>query len=129
MPVLVIIEHHHSRLTPAALSVITAALQLPPPVRALVAGINCEQVSAELQTIAGIEEILVADHECYQHHLPESWAELIAESAKATQSSHVLAPATTFGKNILPRAAALLNVGQISDITKIMNTNTYQRPV
>lgn len=129
MPVLIVVEHHHSKLAGATLSLITAALQLAQPVRALVAGKNCEQIVAELQAIAGIEEILVADHDCYQHDLPESWAELIAEVARSTQSSHVLAPATTFGKNILPRAAALLNVGQVSDIIKIVDANTYQRPI
>lgn len=127
MSVLVIIEHHQGKLTPAALSVITAALQLSKPVSVLVAGTDCKPIVEDLQSVAGITEILVAEHPCYEHHLPESWAPLIAK--QALQFTHVLAPATTFGKNILPRAAALLNAGQISDITQIIDDKTYQRPI
>lgn len=128
MSILVLVEHNHAKLAPATLSVISAALQLSQPVKALVAGVNCGQVAQELQSIAGIEEILIADNECYRHNLPEAWAPLIAKLA-ANQVSHLLAPATTFGKNILPRAAALLGVSQISDIIKIIDANTYQRPI
>lgn len=128
MSVLVIAEHSHSKLAASTLNTLTAAAQLGQPIQVLVAGINLESIIKTVQSIAGVTEILVADHRNYEHFLAESWAPLIAHLAQQSVS-HVLAPATTFGKNILPRAAALLKVAQISDIMAIVDHNTYQRPI
>lgn len=128
MTVLVIAEHRDFQLSLSTLSTITAAAQLSEDIHVLIAGKECEKITAQVQTVALVKEIIVADHACYEHVLAESLAPLIAKIA-ASSFTHILAPATTFGKNILPRAAALLNVGQISDITAILNSNTYQRPM
>lgn len=128
MAILVIAEHDRGKLTMSTLSTIAAALQLQKPITVLVAGKNCQPVVEAVSAVPGVEEILVAEHECYQHRLAETWAPLIAHLA-GQQISHILAAATTFGKNILPRAAALLNVSQISDVIAIVDHQTYQRPI
>lgn len=128
MTVLVVAEHRDFQLSPGTLNTITAAAQLSDDVHVLIAGKNCEKITAQLQTVALVKEILVADQACYEHALAESLAPLIVKVA-AQSFTHILAPATTFGKNILPRAAALLNVGQISDIIAVLDSNTYQRPI
>lgn len=128
MNILVVAEHDHGKLNAATLSTVAAALQLKQPVRILIAGKNCQAVADEASAVQGIEEVLIADNLCYEHALAESFAPLIAHLA-VHDISHVLAPATTFGKNILPRAAALLNVGQVSDVIAIIDNHTYQRPI
>jgi len=128
MTVLVIAEHHHGRLGAATLNTLGAAAQLGQKIQVLVAGLNCQTIVESLQCIVGIEEILVADHICYQHLLPEAIAPLIVHLAQKNVS-HILAPATTFGKNLLPRVAAVMNFAQISDIIAIENADTYRRPI
>lgn len=128
MSILVIAEHDHSKLAVATLHTLGAATQLGGPVQVLVAGTHCEPVVKSLQSLAGVDEVLVADHDCYQYSLAESLAPLIVHEV-GSAITHVLAPATTFGKNILPRVAALLNVAQVSDIVAIVDTKTYQRPI
>ncbi len=127
MTVLVIAEHHNLQLASSTLCTITAAKQLAKEIKVLVAGVDLQPIVEKLQTISGINEILVAENPCYQHSLAEAWAPLIVHVSQ--QMQYILAPATTFGKNLLPRAAALLNVSQISDIIEIVNANTYKRPI
>jgi electron transfer flavoprotein alpha subunit len=127
MGVLVVAEHDNASLRPATLPVITAARQLDAGVSVLVAGRNCAAAAEAAARIAGVAQVLHADAEHYQHALAEELAPLIARTAKG--ASHVLAPATTFGKNVLPRAAALLDVAQISDVTKIVSADTFVRPI
>jgi len=127
MSVLVVAEHDNASLKAATLPVVTAARQLGGGISVLIAGRNCGGAAAAAAKIAGIDKVLVADADHYEHALAEELAPLIArESAGAT---HVLAPATTFGKNVLPRAAALLDVAQISDVVKIISTDTFVRPI
>lgn len=127
MTILVVAEHDQKQLKPSTLSAITAALKLGGDVKVLVAGYQCESVVQSLRAIAGINEVLLADHEAYQHALAESFAPLIVHCAKDV--THVFAPATTFGKNILPRVAAFLDVAQVSDIIEIVDHQTYRRPI
>lgn len=127
MSVLVVAEHDNQQLKPATLSVITAASKLSDDVVVLVAGYQCESVAKELQEINDVKEILLAADSVYEHPLAESLAPLIVECAK--DHSHVLAPSNTFGKNVLPRAAALLDVVQVSDILEIIDEKTYLRPI
>lgn len=127
MSVLIIAEHDNSKLAPSTLSVMSAAKILNGPIDILCAGYQCQSVVKEIQKIGCGEQILHVDFPCYEHPLAENFSALIAELGK--NYTHIFAPATTFGKNILPRAAALLDVAQISDVCKIINENTYQRPI
>jgi len=127
MSVLVIAEHDNTVLKPATLSTVAAARQLGQHISVLVAGRDCGPVAHAAAAIAGVTKVLLADHAAYEHQLPESVAALIAECA--TAYSHILAPATTTGKNLLPRVAALLDVAQISDIIAVKSATTFVRPI
>ncbi|MFP3368609.1 electron transfer flavoprotein subunit alpha/FixB family protein [Pseudomonas sp. SIMBA_068] len=127
MTILVIAEHENGAVAPATLNTVAAAAQIGGDVHILVAGQNVGGVAESAATIADVAKVLVADHPAYAHRLPENLAPLVVELAPAY--SHVLAPATTNGKNVLPRVAALLDVDQISEITAVVSADTFQRPV
>ncbi len=127
MTILVIIEHDKGAIAPATFNTITAASMLAEPVEALVAGDDIKQVANAALQIASISKVLIADSGEYAHHLAENLAPLIQQIAQ--NYTHVFAPATTFGKNIMPRAAALLDVMQISDIIEVISHDTFKRPI
>ena len=127
MTILVIIEHDKGAIAPATFNTITAANMLAEPVEALVAGDDIKQVANAALQIASISKVLIADSGEYAHHLAENLAPLIQQIAP--NYTHVFAPATTFGKNIMPRAAALLDVMQISDIIEVISQDTFKRPI
>lgn len=127
MSVLVIAEHDNVALKPATLSAITAAQAIGQDVVILVAGAACAAVAAAAAGVAGVSKVLVADNSAYEHQLPESVALLVAEVGKGY--SHILATATTTGKNLLPRVAALLDVAQISEIVAVKSADTFVRPI
>lgn len=124
---LLIAEHDNQVLLAATLNTVTAAQQLADEVSVLVAGKDCQAVAVQAAEIAAIECVLVADHDAYEHHLAENLADLIAEAGQGYD--YLLAPATTFGKNVMPRAAALLEVAQISDIVAVIAADTFVRPI
>ncbi|MDD4615609.1 MAG: FAD-binding protein [Alphaproteobacteria bacterium] len=126
MPVLVVAEHDHKSLKSATLSTITAAAKLG-PVTVLVAGQNAVAAAQEAASIQGVAEVLHADDAAYANFLAENLAALTAKLAP--NYSHVLAPATSFGKNVLPRVAGLCDVAQISDIIGIESADTFIRPI
>ncbi|HYL32195.1 MAG TPA: FAD-binding protein [Stellaceae bacterium] len=126
MAVLVLAEHDGKTLKPATLHTVAAAAKLG-ETHVLVAGTGCTAVAAEAATIAGVTKVLVADDAIYAHPLAEELAKLLVERAKAY--SHLLAPATTFGKNVMPRVAALLDVAQISDVSAVVSADTFERPI
>jgi len=127
MAVLIVAEHDNAGLRPATLNTVTAAGRLGGEIHALVAGSDCGGAAAAAAKLPGIAKVLVADAPEYAHEMAENLAPLIAKLAPGY--SHVLAPATTFGKNVLPRAAALLDVQQISDISGIESEDTFVRPI
>lgn len=127
MSILVIAEHDNKALKPATLNTVSAASQLGGDVHILVAGTNCAAVADEAAKIGGVTKIIKADNAALEHGLAENVASIIKDIA--TEYSHILAPATTFGKNTLPRAAALLDVQQISEVSKIIDADTFERPV
>lgn len=131
MNILVIAEHDNSHLKASTLNTVTAALAIDNDITLLVAGTNCAGVGTEAAAIAGVQKVLVADNPAYGNRLAENLAPLIAELGSGLDSkySHVLAPATTTGKNILPRAAALLDVQPISDVIAIESADTFKRPI
>ena len=131
MSILVIAEHDNAELKPATLNTVTAAQQIAQhsgdSIDLLIMGENCTGVAETAAKIAGIGKVLVADNAALAAQLPENVAPLLVELAK--NYSHVLAPATTFGKNIMPRVAALLDVSQISDISAVESADTFERPI
>ncbi len=127
MSVLVIAEHDNAALKPATLSAVTAAQAIGQTVVVLVAGAGCAAVATAAAGVAGVSKVLVADNSAYEHQLPESVALLVAEVGKSY--THILATATTSGKNLLPRVAALLDVAQISEIVAVKSADTFVRPI
>ncbi len=127
MSVLVIAEHDNAALKAATLNTVTAAAKLGGDVHVLVAGHDCGGVAEAAAQVAGVSKVLVADAEPLTHQLAENLGPLVVELASGY--SHVLAPATTTGKNVMPRVAALLDVGQISDIIGVESEDTFLRPI
>ena len=127
MSVLVIAEHDNSGLKAGTLSAVTAAQAIDQDVSILVAGSGCGAVAHSAAMISGVSKVLIADNAAYQHQLPENLAPLIAELG--TQFSHILAAATTSGKNLMPRIAALLDVAQITDMIQVNSADTFVRPI
>jgi electron transfer flavoprotein alpha subunit len=127
MAVLVVAEHDNAELKPATLNTVTAALEIAGEVDVLVAGAGCARAAEQAAEVEGIRRVLVADEAALEHQLAENMVPLIVSLAE--NYSHVLAPADTFGKNILPRAAALLDVQQVSDIVGIEAADTFTRPI
>jgi electron transfer flavoprotein alpha subunit len=126
MSVLVIAEHDNVEIKPATLNTVAAASEIGGDVVVLVAGEGCDAAAEAAAKIAGVSKVLKADGEHLAHGLAENLAPLVAKLAEGY--SHVLAPATTFGKNVAPRIAALLDVQQISEISKIDGPDTFERP-
>ena len=127
MTILVYAEHDNKELKPATLATVTAAVQMGSDVHLLVAGADCQAVAQEAAKVAGVSKVLVADNAAYANQLAENVSLLV--KALATDYSHIVAPATTTGKNFLPRVAALLDVSMVSDITAVIDANTFERPI
>lgn len=127
MSILVIAEHDHAKLSPATHKTVTAASQIGGEIHVLVVGSNCEAVANAAAKIAGVSKVLHADDAAYANFLSENMARLVSTIAK--NYSHVLAPATTTGKDYLPRVAASLDVAQISEIIKVISPDTFMRPI
>lgn len=127
MKILIIAEHNNRQLKPATLHTVTAAEELKGDIDILVIGSACESVAAEAALISNVNHVLLADDKVYEHQLAENCATLIADVGK--NYDFILGGATTFGKNILPRVAALLDVAMISDVTQIVSPDTFVRPI
>ena len=129
MTTLVIAEHDNASLKPSTLNTVSAALQCGAEVHILVAGHNAGPAAAAAAAIQGIAKVLHADSPAFAHGLAENITAQVTTMAKASNYTHLLFPATAFGKNIAPRVAAKLDVGQISDITKVISPDTFERPI
>ena len=127
MPVLVIAEHDNQVLRTATLNAVTAAARVGDDIHVLVAGAQCAKVSEQAARVAGVTRVLAVDAAHYGHALAENLAALIVKVAG--QYSHIVAPATTTAKNVMPRVAALLDVAQISDIVAVESADTFVRPI
>jgi electron transfer flavoprotein alpha subunit len=126
MAVLVIAENDSAEVKASTLNTVTAALEIDQDVTVLVAGSGCQKAAQGAAAIAGVAKVLHADGGHLEHPLAENLAPLVA--ALAEGYGHVLAPATTFGKNLMPRIAALLDMQQISEISKVVSADTFERP-
>lgn len=127
MSTLIIAEHQNDTLKIETHKTVTAGLAISDTVDILVVGENLTDVAQQAARIEGVNKVWVADSPLYTHQLPENSSDLILEIA--SNYTHILAPATTTGKNILPRVAALLDVCQISDICEVLSPDTYKRPI
>jgi len=127
MAVLVIAEHDNAALREVTLHAVAAAQALGAPVDLLVAGAGCGAVADAAARIAGLGTVLLADDAAYEHALPEAVAPLVVQAA--ADYDYVLAAASTTGKNLMPRVAALLDVAQVSDVIEIKSGDTFVRPI
>lgn len=127
MAVLLIAEHDNQVLGHDTLKAMGAAGSLSGGIDVLVAGVHCQKVAEQASRIAGVQRVLVADSTVYEHQLAENLSALVAEIGG--KYTHIVAAATTFGKNLLPRVAALLDVGMLSDVIAIESDDTVVRPI
>ena len=127
MSILVIAEHDGANLSPGTLNTVTAASQIGGDVHVLVAGSGIADISAAASKIAGVSKVLAADSEAYANDITENLASLI--QANIGDYGHVLAPASTFGKALIPYAAALSDCQAISDISEVVDGDTFVRPI
>ena len=126
MTTLLIAEHNNTALNDATSKTMTAATELGSDVHILVAGNGCSAVADEAAKLSGAAKVLVAESEALEHHLAEAMAAQIVALAEGYDA--IVAPATTNGKNFMPRVAALLDMMQLSDITKVIAADTFERP-
>ena len=127
MSILVIAEHDNSNLKGATLNTVAAALEISDDITLLIAGFNIDSVIDEAKKIDNINNILKCDDEVYKNALAEDLAALVVSNVGSF--THILAPATTFGKNVMPRISAKLDSQQISDIISVESDNTFKRPI
>lgn len=127
MSILIVAEHNNEQISSATLSCLGAAHQVGGDIHVLVAGHNCGGAATAAAELEGVSKVLCADAEVFGHQLAENVAPLVAEQGKAY--GHIMAPATTNGKNIMPRVAALLDVGMVSDVIGVESADTFKRPI
>ena len=127
MSILVIAEHDNSELKTATLNTVAAGLEIGGDIDILVAGSDCDSVAESASQIPGVGKVLLANKECYKNALAENMGNLIVELADGY--THIISPATTNGKNFMPRVAAKLDVSQVSDISAVISEDTYERPI
>lgn len=127
MSVLIVVEHDHQIIHDSTRHVLQAALQLSDQITALVFGDQCKPVAEMAATLKGVKNVLWVDHESLKAQLPEACGQVLVELAPSF--SHILVSSSTFGKNLLPRCAAKLGVGQLSDVIHVIDSNTYEHPI
>jgi electron transfer flavoprotein alpha subunit len=125
--ILVLAEHDNTELKQATLNTVSAGKKTGGEIHLLVAGHDCAAVAETAAKIDGVAKVLKADHASLEHFLAENMAQVIVDLA--ANYSHIIAPSTSAWKNVLPRAAALLDLQQISDITAIIDADTFERPI
>ena len=127
MSVLLIAEHDNKKIRPFTMNAITAASQIDSNVHVLLIGNNCEDVAKSLAEISSIKKVLHAEATYYENYLAENFAPLVVKISE--NYSHIISSANTFGKNLMPRVAALLDTSQVSDIIKVISPDTFLRPI
>ncbi|MCG3862159.1 electron transfer flavoprotein subunit alpha/FixB family protein, partial [Psychrobacter sp. Ps5] len=127
MAILVYAEHDNASLKKATLNTIAAAKQIGDDVHVLVAGSGAQAAADAAAKAEGVTKVLLADNAAYEHQLAGNIALLIADIA--SDYSHIIAAATTTGKNFMPRVAALLDVSMLSEISAVVDANTFERPI
>jgi len=129
MKILIVAEHDNKDLKPSTLSCITAAKQIDTNIDLLILGFNCDAVIQNASKISGLKKIKFINNEDFKHQIAEDLTQPIMNIVKDAKYTHVMSPSGTFGKNLLPRISALLDVQQISDITEVIDHETFERPI
>ncbi len=129
MKILVVIEHDNKTVKQSSYSTITAASLINDNVEAIVLGENLSSISEELKKSAHLKKIYVVDNNLFQNSLAENLSKTLKIFIEDRNFTHILSPSSTFGKNMSPKLATLLDVQQISDVTKIINDSTFERPI
>jgi electron transfer flavoprotein alpha subunit len=127
MAILIISEHDNAAIKSAVLNTVAAGRKLGEDIHVLVAGFECSAAAEAAANVEGVTKVLMADAERYQYGLAEDVANIVVSVTE--NYSHILAPATSFGKNVMPRVAAHLDVAQISDIVEVISSDTFVRPI
>jgi electron transfer flavoprotein alpha subunit len=127
MRVLVLVEHDHAHIHPSTAHVVTAARELGDEVVLLVAGSGCGTVADDAAKLEGVTNVLYADDAAYAHFFADNLSTLVVACSEGFGA--IIAPATTFGKDVLPCVAAKLDVGQVSDVTQIISSDTFEHPI
>ena len=127
MSVLLIAEHNNKEVKPFTLNAISAASQINEDVHVLVIGSNSEEVAKSISQVPNVKKVINVNNPIYENYLAENYTSVIIKLSG--NYSHIVCSANTFGKNLMPRVAALLDVSQISDITKVISEDTFQRPI
>ena len=127
MSVLLIAEHNNKKLKPFTLNAISAASQINEDVHVLVIGSNSDEVAKSVSQVPNVKKVIHVNNSIYENYLAENYTSVIIELSE--NYSHIMCSANTFGKNLMPRVAALLDVSQVSDITKVISEDTFLRPI
>ncbi len=127
MSVLVIAQHNNQTVNDSVLNTVSAASQLSDSIDIIVMGSQCDAAASDAASISGVSKVIKVDNPLYEHLLAENVAPVIVELA--SQYSHILIPSNTFGKNIMPRIAALLDVSQVTDVMEVISQDTFKRPI
>ncbi len=127
MSALVLVEHNNQTMHPATRNTLTAALELDDKPTLLVVGHQCRSVAEQVAALAGVHAVWYVDKPCFEHQLAEQVSDLVVSFANSFNA--ILASSSTFGKNILPRIAAQLDVAQVSDVSKILEADLFEHPI
>ena len=127
MSVLLIAEHNNKEVKPFTLNVISAASQINDDVHVLVLGLNSDAVAKAVSEVPNVKKVIHINNPLYENYLAENYTSVIVRLSK--DYSHIMCSANTFGKNLMPRVAALLDISQVSDITKVISEDTFLRPI
>ena len=127
MSVLLIAEHNNKEVKPFTLNAISAASQINEDVNVLVIGSNSDEVAKSIAQVPNVKKVIHVNNSIYENYLAENYTSVITKLSE--DYSHIVCSANTFGKNLMPRVAALLDVSQVSDITKVISSDTFQRPI
>ena len=127
MSVLLIAEHNNKEVKPFTLNAISAASQINEDVNVLVIGSNSDEVAKSIAQVPNVKKVIHVNNSIYENYLAENYTSVITKLSE--NYSHIVCSANTFGKNLMPRIAALLDVSQVSDITKVISEDTFQRPI
>ena len=127
MSVLLIAEHNNKEVKPFTLNAISAASQINEDVNVLVIGSNSDEVAKSIAQVPNVKKVIHVNNSIYENYLAENYTSVITKLSE--NYSHIVCSANTFGKNLMPRVAALLDVSQVSDITKVISSDTFQRPI
>ena len=127
MSVLLIAEHNNKEVKPFTYNAVTAASQIDQDLHVLVIGYNADEVAKSISQVPSVKKVIQVDNEIYENYIAENYTSAIIK--QADNYSHVVCSANTFGKNLMPRVAALLDTSQVSDIIKVISSDTFLRPI